>query len=279
MTTQWQYFLKNLGEWEGSFTSFSPSGEELSDTPSLLSLVGENNNEKIRLSLKRFPSGQPPQELVLEYTSIGNQILFFNDGCFCQASLQRSPFSQFGGELALIAGSRRLRQVQLFDSNGKFDQLTLIREKLVGSDTPEQPPLTIDSLLGEWVGEAITIYPDFRSVVYPTKLKVNALDSHHISQEVCFTIDDFTHTITSTAHIEGSILKFENSDQPVQILLLPDGASCNTPIQIKAGHDFILEAGWLVSPELRYRMIRSYNSQGSWNSLTLVKEKKISTNF
>ena len=36
------------------------------------------------------------------------------------------------------------------------------------------------------------------------------------------------------------------------------------------------EAGWLVEPDLRFRMIRSYNDRGEWISLTLIKERKIS---
>ena len=37
MSSQWQNFLQNLGEWRGSFTGISPSGAVLKDTPSLQS--------------------------------------------------------------------------------------------------------------------------------------------------------------------------------------------------------------------------------------------------
>ena len=38
MASQWQNFLANLGAWQGTFTSISPTGTVLKDTPSLLSL-------------------------------------------------------------------------------------------------------------------------------------------------------------------------------------------------------------------------------------------------
>jgi len=68
---------------------------------------------------------------------------------------------------------------------------------------------------------------------------------------------------------------FDSSPLPVQVLLLPDGASANCPLHIQPGHSFVLETGWLLEPQRRQRLIRSYNSQGQWTSLTLVNETKI----
>ncbi|MGH2415734.1 MAG: DUF3598 family protein, partial [Microcystaceae cyanobacterium] len=44
MSAQWQYLLKNLGEWQGSFTRFSPQGLLIEDTPTVVSLEGRDNN-------------------------------------------------------------------------------------------------------------------------------------------------------------------------------------------------------------------------------------------
>jgi hypothetical protein len=38
---------------------------------------------------------------------------------------------------------------------------------------------------------------------------------------------------------------------------------------------FILEVGWLIEPNLRQRMIRSYSDKGEWVSLTLVTERRV----
>lgn len=67
---------------------------------------------------------------------------------------------------------------------------------------------------------------------------------------------------------------FTEGSLPVQILLLPDGASCNCPLQIRPENPFVLELGWLLEPTRRQRLIRSYNAKGQWTSLTLVCEQK-----
>jgi hypothetical protein len=127
-------------------------------------------------------------------------------------------------------------------------------------------------LLGEWQGQAITLYADLSQPnTYNTYLKIKQQDSNHIVQSLSFG----DQTISSTAIIAGNKLLFENSGLPTQILLLPDGASCNCPLEVKLGHNFVLEMGWLLQPQIRQRIIRSYNAKGNWVSCTLVTEKKL----
>ncbi|WP_246275551.1 DUF3598 family protein, partial [Brasilonema bromeliae] len=52
MRSQWESLLKNLGEWQGSFTRISPQGEILEDVPSVVSLQGLNNNQTIRQTIR-----------------------------------------------------------------------------------------------------------------------------------------------------------------------------------------------------------------------------------
>lgn len=279
MRSQWECLLQNLGEWQGSFTRLSPQGELLEDTPTVVSLEGLNNKQTIRQIVRRLPPNQPIDEKVLEYSSLGRGILLFDDGAFSQGSIQFAPFSEFGAELGLINGSRRLRLVQLFDKNGQLDRLTLIRENLAGTMTAERPPLTLDDLLGEWQGEAVTIYPDGQSPdTYTTKLELHRLSYPEplVEQRLTFGKGSSTNTISSRARIDGSILHFDqNSQNPVQVLLLPNGASSNCPLKIQLRQPFFLEVGWLQQPDLRQRLIRSYNDKGEWSSLTLVTERKI----
>ena len=82
--------------------------------------------------------------------------------------------------------------------------------------------------------------------------------------------------LSSTASINGSILRFSEDSRLVQVLLLPDGASCTSPLVLQTRRPFFLEAGWLIQPDLRQRMIRSYDAKGEWVSLTLVTEHKVS---
>lgn len=266
MKSQWDCLLENLGAWDGSFTRLSPSGELLEDVPSIVSFTGLNDNQTMRQIVRLAPANQPVSEKVLEYSSLGRNTLLFDNGAFSQGSMQFSPFSDFGAEMGLIDGDRRLRLVQLFDK-GKLTGLTLIREKLSGSETPERPPLRVEDLIGEWTGEATTIYPDWRSPdSYSTELKIWR-DGDRLHQEL-----SFGRTIITSARIEGSSLKF---DSGIQILLLPDGASSNCPIEIQLRQPFVLEVGWLIQPDLRQRMIRSYSDKGEWSSLTLVTERRV----
>jgi hypothetical protein len=46
--SQWECVLQNLGEWQGSFTRLLPTGEEIEDTPSLISLTGVDDNRLSR---------------------------------------------------------------------------------------------------------------------------------------------------------------------------------------------------------------------------------------
>lgn len=270
MTSQWQRLFQNLGEWQGSFTRFSPQGELLADIPSVVSFEGLNDNQTMRQVVRLSPPQTAPQEKVYEYSSLSKGILFFEHGSFSLGSLQWSPFSEFGAELGLRFEDRRLRLVQLFDRESQLQQISLIREKLARSNTPERPPLTVAQLLGVWCGEATTLYPDLQS---PTTVSTQ-LEIMQEGNQLCQSLKFGTETITSVAEILDSRLLFQQGATTVQILLLPDGASCNCPLEIKPGHAFVLEVGWLLNPTRRQRLVRRYNNKGEWVSLTLVTEIK-----
>ena len=277
MNSQWEYFLKNLGEWHGSFTRMSPKGEEIKDTPTLVTLEGLNDNKNVHQVVRYLPPDEPSRDVVVDYDSLNRSIIFFSNGAFSQGSMQLAPYSTFGGEFGLIDndfgdGSRRLRMVVLFNASAKLDRVVLIREKLPNSNVPERAALNIDSLIGEWSGEATTMYADLRNpTTFSSYLQIKKQDSSHIKQTLSFG----DRQINSIARIEGSRLIFENSSLPSQILLLPDGASCSCPIEAKSGNSFILEIGWLLKSNIRQRIIRNYNEKGSWVSCTLVTEKKV----
>jgi hypothetical protein len=265
MNSQWKALLENLGEWEGSFTRLSPQGQLLEDTKSVVSLEGLNHNQTIRQIIRLGEN-----EKILEYSSLGKGIMFFENGAFSQGSIQLAPFSDFGAEFGFIHQNHRLRLVQLFDRSLNLDKFTLIREHKAKTQPSQRPVLTIDALLGEWVGEAATIYPDLQKPdIYPIKMNLHLDHSGHLTQSLSFA----NRTISSTATIKDSILFFEQNQ--VQVLLLADGASVTSPLKAHLRQPLFLEVGWLINPNLRQRMFRSYNDKGEWISLTLVTERKI----
>jgi hypothetical protein len=277
MENNWENFLKNLGEWHGSFTSVSLAGELLDSTPSILTLEGLENNQLVRFRLRRFGPGgasQPPiSDYSQEYRSLGKQVIFFATGAFSKGSLQLAPFSEFGAEYGFVTDHRRLRFVQLYDRQNTLSSLILIREFRQGTDAHERPPLTVDQLLGRWEGVACTAYADWQpSETYATTLVIQEKGDGYLEQHLCFG----DRVITSTARIAGNTLSVEEGASPRRILLLPDGTSSNTPLQLKLRQPFFVELGWLVTDNQRQRLIRSYDENGTWVSATHVIEHRVS---
>lgn len=276
MENNWENFLQNLGEWQGSFTSVSLEGELLDSTPSILNLEGLENNQLVRFRLRRYGSdgySEPPlSDYSQEYRTVGSQNIFFETGAFSKGSLQLAPFSEFGAEYGFVAENRRLRFVQLYDRQGNLSSLTLIREFRSATDACERPPLTVEQLLGQWQGTACTAYADWRpSDTCSTRLEVQDLGDDRLRQQLSFG----DRTLTSTAQIAGNTLLFEEGTSLRKILLLPDGTSSNTPLQLTLRQPFFVEVGWLVTEQQRQRLIRSYNEKGEWISATHVIEHRV----
>lgn len=277
MLSQWECFLKNLGEWQGSFTRFSPDGKQITDTPTIVTFEGLDNNKIVRQLVRRLPPNQPPQDQYFEYKFLGDNILFFEDGSFSIGATLCNDFSRPWAELGLKEGNHRLRLVQIFNSQNRLDYLSLIRETLANEDYIARPTLNLEQILGIWQGEATTLYPDSRSPnTFSTHLELDLQGTNQLQQKLTFGNPHSTQTITSLATIEGSKLIFTGSEIDKEILFLPDGVSANYPVEVKFGHPFFLEVGWLLKPDQRRRLIRGYNSQGEWASLTLVNEYKVS---
>jgi hypothetical protein len=273
MVSQWERLLKNSGTWVGSFTQLSPTGEILGDTPTETALLPQNDGQMMRQEIRRKPIGGTPQTTVLEYRSLGKGVLFCQDGAFSQGSIQWSPFGDFGAEFGLIQGQERLRLVQLFKGERTLSSLTLIREYLEGTQPQPRPPVTIDQLLGTWEGESTSAYPDWQpDTQAKTRLEIESVGSGQIRQTLRF---GDAPPIQSVGTVRENTLQFDQGSQPVTVLMLPDGASATFPTHIESGKPMFLEVGWLIRPDLRQRLIRTYNSQGTWISLTLVTERKV----
>ncbi len=304
MNQQWNYFLKNLGVWQGSFARFSFQGDLLEEIPSVLALEA-CEQQQVQLTLRRWlhdpqmgslsHSGMPhvlraPEEIVQSYRPPLSNVLFFSTGAFCRGSWQWLPSAEFWAEYSLFDGDRRLRLVLQLTQDGQPKPFTLIRERLAavnGSDsldsarlatlqsTAEQLPLQLQSLLGEWQGQAVTQYADGRPpTTVPTQLVLRC-DGRRLVQQLTFGRGGSARTIASTARIEGGRLLFEQNPLLPQVLLLPGGASVNCPSQLKPGHTFVVELGWLLKPNCRQRLMRRYCDRGQWVSATLVNEWRV----
>jgi hypothetical protein len=244
MTSQWQNFLGNLGEWRGSFTGIAADGTLRDSNPSVLTLAGEEDGRLVRFGLRRWPggtpmaagggpaegAGEPSRTIEQEYRSLGKQVVFFPAGTFCKGSLQVAPNTAFGGEFGFIHADRRHRLVLLYDPSGGFEQLVLIREFRAGSGAAECPPAGADQLLGRWSGQQSTISADWPEP-----------DSAYCDLEL------------GPAELEG-------------LRLQPDGGFCRLPERVSHREAFELEGGWLPTPDRMERLIRRYDACGAWVS-------------
>jgi Domain of unknown function (DUF3598) len=273
MESNWENFLKNVGEWVGTFTQIATTGELLGSTPSILTLEGLEDNRLVKFRLRRFASDlteQPTSDRLQEYRSLGKQAVFFDTGAFSKGSLQVAPFAEFGAEYGFVNLDRRSRLVQLFDSQGCFSSMTLIREIRSGTDAKLRPDLTVAQLVGKWEGKACTVYADGRDPD-PTVL---SLEIEQVDGSLAQKLSFGARTIASTARIDGNCLHFEGTT-PRQVLLLPDGISSNIPLQVSHRQPFFVEAGWLVNNNERQRLMRSYNDKGEWISATHIIEHRV----
>lgn len=278
MESNWANFLKNQGEWRGSFTQISPLGDIGDSVSSILNLDVSPDLKSVQFRLRRFASGNysdpPSQDYSQNYESLGRQACFFDTGAFSKGSLQLAPYSEFGAEYGFIDQDRRSRLVQLFDGEGQPTSITLIREFRAGTEAKERPPLTIDQLIGVWQGQADTLFADWQPPQQmATRLEIQRLSEDEIHQHLSFG----NFQLSSKGKLVGNRLIFAPGESGVgrEILLLPDGISSHIPSQLKLRQPFFVEAGWLLTPNRRQRLIRNYDASGAWVSATLVTEERV----
>lgn len=304
--SQWDCIRQNLGEWRGSFTQFSPTGEWLQATPSLLTLVEDRPDEHMQLTLVRTPAGEAPKTTAIEFGAPGPApyVVFFPSGAFSQGPLQRRGWSDFGAELALNCGGRRLRSVQLYDSDlsghSSLRYLTLIHEHRVSTrpataresaDLPDDllaDPASdralsgLSVLTGMWAGPALFQPADLSEPIccqshyqLVPEAQSDPTQTWHCHSKIVtptgHPLLTETHTVTqSTRSNRGQ--RLHNAHW--QLLFLPGGAVCTVPLRLSPHSAFTLEIAWLLAPNHRQRLIRQYDENGNWVGLFFTTESR-----
>jgi len=273
MKSQWECVLENLGEWVGSFTAVTAKGEPIEDIPSVIRLEGIRDRQAIHLVLNRFyplPSSteRSAKEVIWDFSSPpGVGAIYFETGAFSSGALAVTAGVKTIGEFSLIEIDRRFRMIQTFDPHQRLDRVTFVREYRQGTTAPERPHLTIADLLGRWTGTATAFYPPSESpMITNTESTLIEIDSGY---QLVEDNDSMNLIVSSFA------LQFVNpkDGQSYQMLLLPDGGYATTPTQIRLGHPFYLEVGWVYQQRQRQRLVRRYDSTGKWESATFISEE------
>ncbi|MFQ6538478.1 MULTISPECIES: DUF3598 family protein [Aphanothece] len=275
MSSQWDNFLRNLGEWHGSFADLDIQGSVLRSTPSILSLEASEEGRCVHFRLRRFGQGgtdtPPTSDHRQDYRSLGRQVVFFETGAFAKGSLQIAPRTRSGAEYGFVGPDRRLRLVQLHGEDGRFESLVLIREFRAGGNAPERPPLELDQLVGTWQGQAATVEADWpEPTLSPCASRIERCGGDQV--RILTTIgSDQTERQGS---LQGRTIRFDGP-APELLNLLPDGGSSRVPLQVSHREAFSVEAGWLSSPTERQRLIRRYNDRGEWVSASHLIETRV----
>lgn len=269
MSSQWQNFLLNRGEWRGSFTSLSAAGEEIGSTPSILSLEPAEEDRLVRFHLRRYGSGsydtEPTREVRTDYRTLGRQVVFFDSGSFSKGSLQVAPSTASGAEFGFIRDDRRFRLVQLFTDAGNFDGHVLIREFRAGSAAIERPPLQSEHLLGQWSGQMATITADWPVPELATVQVAVHRPADPAQAQLRIETQTPAGVSTISAVGDGPRLALQGP-MPGLIQFLPDGGYSLIPDRISHREAFVVEAGWMPAPDRLERLIRRYDASGAWLS-------------
>ncbi|MGK7911082.1 MAG: DUF3598 family protein [Synechococcus sp.] len=263
---QWDFFRKNIGEWHGSFVKYAPDGSIIDELPTVVA-VTPADGQTVQVAVDYLTDRD--RNVTWTFGSVPRDTVCFENGEFSRGDKWVHGLSNVGFEQGLIQPPSRVRIVQVYKA-GDLEKVVLIHESLPNSSPCDRPHLTPQDLIGEWTGHAIswpTRCPEPSQ--YATRLQV-AVAGDRLTQQLSFG----DRTLSSSATISSSNLQFSDGPVPMQMLLLPGGASSNSPLKIPTGHPFVAELGWLISPNLRQRMIRSYDKSGNWESTTLVTERR-----
>ncbi|MGB3671387.1 MAG: DUF3598 family protein [Phormidesmis sp.] len=294
--SQWECLRQNIGTWHGSFTQFSPAGEQVKDTPSTLTLTETEPDQTIELTLERFPTGEEKKVNQLKFTAPGPApaIYFFENGSFSQGSAQWSSFGQFGAEISLKVDDRRVRYVIMYEATSHYTSqikyVTLICETQKNGTQFTGSALKAEQLLGEWRGTASMICASGELVAAGTsqwrlskELKLVCEEQFdncaqtYSSQALCIQ-SDRQDTLTSERliSVEATEETEDKSQLSYQLMLLPKGAYVLLPQEIKKERAFRIEVGWLSGEGVRSRFIRHYDTRGVWIDSVLIEDKMAS---
>ena len=276
MKSQWDCIRQNVGVWYGSFTQFDANGQQVKDTPSVLTLEETEPDQKMQLTLERTPPGESTNTVKRDFSAPGPApyIYFFESGAFSQGSAQWAAFSQFGAEMSIKVGDRRSRFVIMYESTiegtSQIKYVTLIRESREKEDRFKQPTLSLTSLLGQWKGQVEMLHASMEPLS-KGESKWQFEPSSLESREQCDDVSQRLSLSSEDIHLADKPVVLQ-SELSYKLIPLPNGTYCLLPEIIQKEKAFRVEVGWLRKDE-RSRLIRYYDAQGVWTHTALIEDK------
>ena len=284
--SQWECIKENIGVWQGSFMQFSPEGELVKDTPSVLKLEETEPDQTMVLTLERMPADEPKKvnNLTFTYPGPAPYTYFFRCGAFSQGSSQWSSFGQFVTEFSLKVCDRRVRFVVAYDSTQRYTSalkyVTLICETQPGGTQFKAQSLTINQLLGEWKGVGEVLDPidgSFREhggsrwkLAKMSDEGFSLCSEEMLGESTCGVVLESGGAIAPQQPIDFNAVE---DGQDYRLMLLSKGAYCFLPREIRQNSEFRIEVGWVSETKVRSRFIRYYDPRGVWTHSALIEDK------
>ena len=208
--------------------------------PSLLTLQPAPAGVPLNLSLQFWPDnldvgsdstvGEPVREIRQSFYQVEPELIFFPNGSFARGSFYAASMTRLYAEFCFLLDDRRHRLVLLWDGSGRFDHAVLIPEVRSGGPAHEGPPLKPCALLGDWVGQQVTI------------------------TRQSFANDERV-TACSITFSELDLHGFH---------ALSNGGFFRAPALIERETGVVVEACWLPFPDRLERLQRVYDHAGSF---------------
>lgn len=288
MISQWACIQQNIGTWHGSFTQFSPAGEQIKETPSVLTLEENEPGEKMQITLVRSPLSESTSTITQSFAYPGPApyVYFFETGAFAQGSSQWSAFGQFGAEMSLKVQDQRVRFVMMYEgtSSGtsQIKYVTLIRETRDKKTPFTERSLTPTQLLGHWTGKLSALSATMQPMTGGTSdCQFDHSQGWRSREQLDSTDLAAGKTLEKTLSLTAdSVPEASSTSVPVilqgaltyQLMPLPNGAYCLLPKIIFKDTAFRIEVGWLQATG-RSRLIRYYDSRGVWMHSALIEDR------
>ena len=264
----------------------------MKETPSVLTLEETKLNQTMALTLERKSQGEPKKvnNLTFTYPGPAPYTYFFESGAFSQGSAQWSSFGQFVTEFSLKVGDRRVRFVVAYEGTSSYtsalNYVTLICEAQTGGTPFRAEPVALRQMMGTWQGKGEMLSAvsgsfansDGSQWQLATRgeqvLKLQCKEQLEKStQAIEMTGDAPVSNAASAAQAAAqTVVPLTDNDITYQLMLLPNGAYCLLPKEIRRDSRFRIEVGWLNEENERSRFIRYYDNRGVWTHSGLLTD-------
>jgi len=288
-SSQWACIQQNIGVWHGAFEQFSPDGERVKETPSVLTLEETEPNKTMILTLERSPQNEPKKvnKLTFTYPGPAPYTYFFESGAFSQGASQWSSFGQFVTEFSMKVRDRRVRFVIAYEGTPSYKSVikyvTLICETQAGGTQFVSDSLSAEQLLGTWQGAGDvleTITGDIEKTACSRWQMSRRQTNTGVGEELSLQCEETLQTthyrleLTSDEKETQTVVPFQadKGGLAYQLMLMPKGAYALLPREIRQGCDFRIEVGWVSENKARSRFTRYYDSRGVWTHSSLIND-------